>query len=175
MADDIQSKSRPFVSEWRNALEIGDKQIDTEHRKLFTLVKDLEHGRVEQTVSALKDYAVTHFTNEQAMMRRQNYPNLEAHIEMHETFKRSVNSICEENAPWTEERVLDLKRFLNKWLRGHIGTHDQRFGEWMRTHQPIASNTSVPDEISGLHPSALYVAYKTIWRKINGWFRILVE
>jgi len=37
--------------------------------------------------------------------------------------------------------VQELRRFLNKWLVGHIMTHDLRFGKWYAEHanQPAAA------------------------------------
>jgi hemerythrin len=171
MTESTQLKNRPFVSEWRAALMVGDSQIDMEHRMLFALVKDLDHEHVEQTVSALKDYASTHFMNEQEMMGRLNYPNVESHIALHEDFKKTVSSLCEEQIPWTAERVMELRRFLNQWLIGHIGTHDQHFGQWIRASRPLSVNTSVSDAKSGFRHSAIYAAYKAILRKLGGWFR----
>jgi hemerythrin len=34
--------------------------------------------------------------------------------------------------------VQELRRFLNKWLIGHIMTHDLRFGKWHSSHMLAA-------------------------------------
>jgi hemerythrin len=86
---------------------------------------------VEQTVEQLLDYVVTHFTHEQEAMERSGYPAFEQHLHLHETFAAQMADFLVSSDSWTEERVQNLRRFLNKWLIGHIMTHDMRFGKWL--------------------------------------------
>jgi len=51
---------------------------------------------------------------------------------------------------WTEERVQDLRRFLNKWLISHIMTHDMRFGKWFAAHHQSASDADADSGRTGL-------------------------
>jgi hemerythrin len=71
-----------------------------------------------------------HFSNEQALMERSGYPAFEQHLKLHEDFAAHVAEFLSNGDDWNEERVQDLRRFLNKWLVGHIMTHDMRFGKW---------------------------------------------
>ena len=126
-------------------MKINISQIDDEQRHLFTLVKALDLPVVEQTIEELLDYVVTHFSNEQALMERSGYPAFEQHLKLHEDFSAQVTEFlwCEEL--WNEERVQKLRRFLNKWLIGHIMTHDLRFGRWYaerRAAMRLASSQS---------------------------------
>lgn len=124
----------PFVIEWRDGFKIGIAQVDQEHRHLFTLVRALNLQSVQQTVDELLDYVVTHFSNEQELMERSGYPAFEQHLKLHEEFGASVAEFLGSSGDWTEERVQELRRFLNKWLIGHIMTHDLRFGKWYANH-----------------------------------------
>jgi hemerythrin len=76
------------------------------------------------------DYVVTHFSNEQELMERSGYPAFEQHLKLHEEFGAQVADFLGNGEAWTEGRVQELRRFLNKWLIGHIMTHDLRFGKW---------------------------------------------
>ena len=171
MSSNSPLPSRTFVTQWRDALQIGDKQIDAQHKRLFELVKKLDHIHIETTLSALKDYVVTHFQNEQDLMHSLAYPHSAPHTDLHEDFKKSFELMCAQDAPWTEARVRDLQRFLNRWLIGHIGTHDQRIGEWIRETQPPHHGDGNPP--SKLKPprSALCVACARIRAKLPGWIR----
>ncbi|HJV81087.1 hemerythrin family protein [Noviherbaspirillum sp.] len=108
--------------------------MDAEHQHLFTLVKALTLASVQQTVEELLDYVVVHFSNEQALMERSGYPAFEQHLKLHEDFAGHVADFLGSGDSWTEERVQELRRFLNKWLVGHIMTHDLRFGKWYAEH-----------------------------------------
>jgi hemerythrin len=105
--------------------------LDQEHRHLFSLVLALNLNSVEQTVEKLLDYVVTHFSNEQDAMDKSGYPALDQHLRLHEEFASKIADFLVTGDDWTEDRVQELRRFLNKWLIGHIMTHDMRFGKWL--------------------------------------------
>ena len=130
----------PFVIEWRQGFKVNIDQVDEEHQHLFALVKSLSLESVQKTVEELLDYVVVHFSNEQALMEESGYPAFEQHLKLHEDFAVHVADFLGNGDTWTEERVQELRRFLNKWLVGHIMTHDLRFGKWyverMKTTAP---------------------------------------
>ena len=123
-----------FVVEWREGFKIGLDLIDAEHRHLFTLVKALNVNSVDDTLSELLDYVVTHFTHEQELMESSGFPDFRQHLALHEAFSAQVAEFLSSGAEWSDERIQELRRFLNKWLVGHILTHDLRFGRWYAEH-----------------------------------------
>jgi hemerythrin len=136
MSEETVERKAPYVIEWREGFKIGLAQVDAEHRHLFTLVRALNLQSVHETVEELLDYVVTHFSNEQALMESSGYPAFEQHLKLHEEFGSHVADFLGNQDEWTEERVQALRRFLNKWLIGHIMTHDLRFGNWHASHKP---------------------------------------
>ena len=137
------TKKAPYVIEWRDGFKIGVAQVDQEHRHLFTLVRALNLDSVDQTVEELLDYVVTHFSNEQELMEKSGYPAFEQHLKLHEEFAAQVADFLGSGVEWSEDRVQELRRFLNKWLIGHIMTHDLRFGKWQASHS-IAAHVTTP-------------------------------
>jgi hemerythrin len=133
-APEPAAKRAPFVVEWREGFKINITQADREHKHLFELVKRLNLATVQQTVDELLDYVVLHFTNEQQLMEESNYPAFADHLKLHEQFGATVADFLGSGDMWSEDRVQELRRFLNKWLIGHIMTHDLRFGNWYRAH-----------------------------------------
>jgi len=127
-------KKGPYVVEWREGFRININQVDDEHKHLFYLVAKLELETVEDTINELLEYVVTHFTNEQKLMEDSGYPDFHDHLKLHEGFAASVADFLSSSDEWSDERVQGLRRFLNKWLIGHIMTHDLRFGYWYRDH-----------------------------------------
>jgi hemerythrin len=123
-----------FVIEWRDGFKVGISQVDAEHRHLFTLVKALSIDNVQDTLGELLDYVVTHFSNEQALMESSGFPDFHQHLALHETFSQQVADFLSSTDEWSDSRIQDLRRFLNKWLVGHILTHDLRFGKWYVEH-----------------------------------------
>jgi hemerythrin len=143
MPAETEVRKSPFVIEWRDGFKIGIAQVDQEHRHLFTLVRSLNLESVDATVEELLDYVVTHFSNEQEMMEKSGYPAFEQHLKLHEEFAAQVADFLGNSGDWTEERIQELRRFLNKWLIGHIMTHDLRFGKWFAS-RPVTSPVVAP-------------------------------
>jgi hemerythrin len=129
-----EGKRAPFVIVWRDGFRVNIPQVDEEHQHLFALIKALNLQSVEQTLDELLEYVVTHFSNEQAFMEKSGYPAFEQHLKLHEDFGTQVADFLASDELWTEDRVQELRRFLNKWLIGHIMTHDLRFGKWFGDH-----------------------------------------
>ena len=135
----------PFVVEWRDGFRTGIDTIDRQHLHLFALVRALDLHSVDHTVDALLNYVVTHFTDEQALMERSGYPAFEQHLQLHEDFAAHVADFMGAGDAWTQERVHELRRFLNKWLISHIMTHDMRFGKWYALHCGPDGLPAAPD------------------------------
>ena len=148
---EVIEQPKPFVIEWRDGFKINIAQVDQEHQHLFALIKALNLQSAEKTVEDLLDYVVTHFSNEQDLMEKSGYPAFEQHMKLHEEFGAQVADFLGNGEQWSDERIRELRRFLNKWLIGHIMTHDLRFGKWyaqrsVRTAAPIAQ---MPKEVKG--------------------------
>jgi hemerythrin len=138
MTVEVAERKAPYVIEWREGFKIGIAQVDQEHRHLFALVRALNLQSVQHTVDELLDYVVTHFSNEQQLMESSGYPAFEQHLRLHEEFGAQVADFLGNQDEWTEARVQELRRFLNKWLIGHIMTHDLRFGKWHAGHPRVS-------------------------------------
>lgn len=143
MATESEVHRSAFVIEWREGFKINVPQVDREHQHLFALVKALNLASAEKTLEELLDYVVTHFSNEQALMEKYGYPAFEAHLKLHEAFGAQVADFLSGGDEWSEERIQELRRFLNKWLIGHIMTHDLRFGKWLETQKTLAKPATV--------------------------------
>ncbi len=145
VAAQAAAKPHQFVVEWRDGFRIGIAQVDAEHRHLFTLVKSLNAANIDDTLGELLDYVVTHFTHEQEAMESSGFPDFRQHLGLHEQFSAQVADFLSASSEWDDERVQELRKFLNKWLVGHILTHDLRFGRWFQEHgkQAAAQPVSV--------------------------------
>ena len=140
----VTEKKQPYVVEWRDGFKINVTQVDREHKHIFALVKQLDVTTVNETLDDLLEYVVTHFSNEQQLMEDSGYPAFADHLKLHEEFSATVADFLSVSDSWDDDRVQALRRFLNKWLIGHIMTHDLRFGNWYRDHH----GDNAPDVVS---------------------------
>lgn len=137
-----------FIS-WRKDYEIGVKQIDAEHRKLFELVNeyydnyryDSPRKEIERILNSLVAYAEEHFQNEEALMEESGYPQLEEHRKQHADLFLSIFDITEKLLSNPAKADMQTLNFLKKWLRDHIIQSDVDIGVFMRMNESPTKKT----------------------------------
>jgi hemerythrin len=129
---DDASQAGPTI-EWRDAFRIGVDQIDEEHRHLFSLVKSLHSLSIQDTLNELLDYVVIHFGHEEELMASIGFPEYRQQLDMHEEFTCHLAEWLSSSPDWPQERVEELRNYLNRWLSTHILGADLRIGQWLWT------------------------------------------
>jgi hemerythrin len=161
---EIAEKPHAFVIEWRDAFNIHLPQIDAEHQHLFHLVAALDHATIGPTIEELLNYVVTHFSHEQQLMEESGYPAFEEHLKLHEQFSVTVADFLGAGSDWDADRVDQLRKFLNRWLIGHIMTHDLRFGNWYRdSRHHVAAQRRPAAPVTPASPRAAAPERKVGW------------
>lgn len=127
------------VIKWRDSYNTGIEAVDLEHRKLvdlieamYTNVRDKEpKDAVEKVVNEIAGYTQEHFTNEEMLMKKEQYPQLDDHKKEHQNLIEEVAVFKErllKNFPDGRE---DFYRFLREWLINHILESDKKFGVYV--------------------------------------------
>jgi hemerythrin len=83
---------------WTDEFQTGISEIDKEHKKLFEIYNDLvdhfeKNGDKEKFVDILTNlstYVRTHLNNEEAYLKKMNYPHLKEHLESHLKFALKI-------------------------------------------------------------------------------------
>jgi hemerythrin len=128
--------------EWTPSLAIGVAEIDEQHRTLFERVRRLDaameakekYSQLESFFAFLRSYALSHFSAEEALMRKVSYPQLAEHVQEHTEFSQGLRSL---EPQWESEvdstaTMVALLAFMERWLTEHVKGSDQRIGEYMR-------------------------------------------
>jgi hemerythrin len=126
--------------EWNNTFSVEIKQIDEQHKKLFSLLNTLhdamQKGNGEKVVNnilkELRDYTSYHFTAEESWMKMLNYPGLVKHAQEHQEAIRQVNKLIIEYARGVKSVPLDVLRFLSNWLQNHILQIDREYAPYLK-------------------------------------------
>ncbi len=82
---------------------------------------------VNQVVTELLDYTNTHFQDEEALLQKANYPQLEAHREMHRIFVKKVQSLQSQAQMGKRVNAAQLLSLIRDWLVNHIQKTDKRY------------------------------------------------
>ena len=126
----------PFAI-WTDTMSVGIERIDAQHRQLLDAINDLHEavgagkGREvrEALFQVLAEYVGTHFSTEEELMRRHQYPDIDSHKRAHEGFTAKVRLFRQEAA---EGDVSDeVLTFLKGWLVNHDILIDRKLGAYL--------------------------------------------
>lgn len=131
--------ARQFVS-WDDDLSVGIEAIDQDHKKLLTLINNLQtsvyyptgESFERQALSELVDYTKYHFAREEKLMLEHGYPDYEPHKIQHEEMIAKVGGYMAEYDKDREATIDDLTGFLKTWLINHIAGTDQKYSRFLR-------------------------------------------
>ncbi|MDR0525857.1 MAG: bacteriohemerythrin [Spirochaetaceae bacterium] len=122
---------------WEERYAVGIHIIDEQHKQLINLTNSLymacRQGKTfareqfEKALRATVDYVAFHFSTEEQIMTRVNYPEYPAHKREHEGF---VKKILEDRKNFEDGKDFipnGFTHFLHDWILSHIAVSDRTF------------------------------------------------
>jgi hemerythrin-like metal-binding protein len=124
----------PLVN-WNESYTVKVQRCDEDHKKLFSLINTLHEAMssgkgtavVRRVVEELADYAQYHFSAEEAMLEKTNYPALASHRLQHREFSSQVKQFQRDLREGKGGQTITVAVFLNDWLTKHIKQTDQQY------------------------------------------------
>ena len=129
---------------WKESYKIGVEEVDKQHKELFKRLnsfiktvrndeddKETKREKVAETLEFMGDYVDEHFSDEEKLQKKYDYPDCEKHHEIHEKFKAEIREFAEEFSEneYDEEFVMDFSGRLLTWLINHVADTDQKIGK----------------------------------------------
>lgn len=119
---------------WSPCLEIGIEKIDEEHKRLVKIANAIvkiarDGGEKSQLVGAfsfLHEYALTHFDNEEAYMKKVRYKGYDDHHAEHLKLKKQVKDFQRDLYEAGGIPTQDIITFIKSWLLDHIIKTDMK-------------------------------------------------
>jgi len=119
---------------WQSSYSVGVKLIDAQHKKLFSILNDLQDGindsnpvTLEKIIYDLKAYVKFHFGQEEEYFRKFNYEDAPAHLKQHLYYIEKINELHArflKNEPNVADEIFN---FLNDWILNHIQIIDKKY------------------------------------------------
>jgi len=142
MEEEIIMSTLQYGIAWSNEFNLGNEQVDMQHRRLFELLNNLviscmdgeDTAKLQETLDFLVNYTVRHFEDEEALQRQYGYPEYESHKQLHEAFKSTVGGLVQkfqENGS-SAELSRDVNTIVVKWLIHHIQREDKKISEHIK-------------------------------------------
>ena len=129
MADELVAWSDDFL--------VGNSAIDQQHKELVRLTNEFWAGcrmggmmakvYFLQTIQGTVLYIKTHFSTEEELMKKANYPEFDAHKQQHEDFvsevTRQIQFFEKEDNPNPSAFV----EYLMNWILKHVADSDKKY------------------------------------------------
>ena len=125
--------------EWSDALSIGVKTIDDQHKGLVGMVNEISEGikggwgkeARDAVLTRLVEYTVVHFATEESLMNISHYPGEETHKKHHASLVEMVQQYIKKYQEDPSASNYDFLFFLKRWLVKHILKDDKMMGEYL--------------------------------------------
>jgi hemerythrin-like metal-binding protein len=116
---------------WIEEYSVGNKEMDEQHKVLFTMVNDFLHQDSKEAAillfQDLTSYIDLHFEAEENLLRQINYPETERHIKSHGELREKFQLLQEKLDDYNAEVHNKIAMFLYTWLTQHILKSDMEY------------------------------------------------
>ena len=125
--------------QWSNDLSVHVSEMDKQHQKLIGMINELHDAMskgkgkevVGKIVEGLLTYTKTHFSEEEKLMDKHNYPDADAQKKMHKVFIDKASQFKRELESGTLGLTITVSDFLSDWLKNHIQKEDKKYGPYL--------------------------------------------
>jgi len=126
---------------WKPAYSVGITAFDDEHKKLFELILQMHHAlkhmpskeEARTVLAELKEYTESHFSQEEAMMEKHGYPELEKHKMEHQEMISKVQEFQQDFESNDVAVSKETLRYLQDWLTNHILKTDKQYSDFFKS------------------------------------------
>jgi len=128
------------VFEFDQSLQLGIEAIDTQHKRFIGYINDvwdaLERGDGHDEylfiLNQLMDYAMEHFSFEEALMREHQYPGYADHKKNHDSTAEQLFEFDMRLLADNPSESRAFVQFLQDWLQNHIKVVDIELAAYLR-------------------------------------------
>ena len=133
-----QPNTEQIVS-WDKKYATGIDLIDTQHRKLVSLTNELyraclsgnDEAVFREAMKSMVSYVRFHFSAEQKLLERINFPGYLSHKKQHDTLVKNILDTVKdyrEGKPFVPNNFV---RTLKDWIFGHIAFNDKIYAAFV--------------------------------------------
>ena len=126
---------------WSDDFLVGNSIIDAQHRELVNITNEFYAGvkmgglvakaYFLQTIKGAVNYVRTHFQEEEALMRKIEYPQYEAHKKQHENFVAEVTQQIKTFEKEDNPNPAGFVKYLMDWILNHIAQSDKKYTPYL--------------------------------------------
>lgn len=122
---------------WKEIYNTGIDSIDNQHKQLLLLANriyeasQLKMDNKDEYIKSLLKQAVSltiaHFSHEEELMRRYEYPEYAAHLKEHNLMRRRLQTEVERISKTNRIDTFRIAQFIKDWLMHHVAISDSNY------------------------------------------------
>lgn len=127
---------------WDESLSVNIASIDEQHKKLINLINEFYQKINEKSnnelisglINEMREYIILHFTTEEELFKKYNYPGFENHKKEHDKFVSKVNDLQDR---FNNNKVIltyEITSFIKDWIKNHIQGTDKEYSSFLNMH-----------------------------------------
>ncbi|MCL2007148.1 MAG: bacteriohemerythrin [Treponema sp.] len=126
---------------WSDDFLVGNSTIDTQHKELVRLTNEFYAGvqmggvlakvYFLQTIKGAVQYVKTHFSDEEALMLKAEYPEFMEHKKQHEDFVVEVTNQVRNFENDDNPDPAKFVKYLMDWILHHIAASDKKYSPYL--------------------------------------------
>jgi len=129
------------IATWCDEYNVNVEEIDIQHQKMFELVKNL-HSSVEarrdknnlrDLLLELVEYTRMHFTTEEQLMEKYDYPEREEHLEEHRILLQHMTDLVAMVSRGKYPTFYSDYDVSDDWALVHIREFDKSLGAFLNS------------------------------------------
>lgn len=127
------------LMEWTEEYSVGIEEIDKQHQKWLSIVNELHDSIMEtrgtstlkELIREMEEYTDFHFSAEEEMLQKADWPELDRHKRIHFGFKQQVKQLKRDI--YSGELVLrsQVMSVIKNWLIDHILKEDREYSDFI--------------------------------------------
>jgi len=121
--------------EWKEIYSVNVKEIDNQHKIFAESLNELHEAMrtrkakevIDGILVGLADYAGKHFSYEENLMKKHDYPELDDQKQKHKAFIGKVKEFTDKHKSGHLMVSLEVMNFLRDWWKDHILGTDKKY------------------------------------------------
>ena len=124
---------------WDSTYSVGVKTIDEQHKRIVDIINQLiedshlyvHSERISEMLGQLRVYAREHFKDEESLLKKHKFHNIDLHKEEHMEFRLRLLELCQDTMNEKGSVPQELLTFVRNWWFDHILLSDMEFKSFL--------------------------------------------
>ena len=120
---------------WNDNYSVKVVSLDDQHKKILELINDIYNAKrqnqadskVSHALLELRDYSITHLSDEESLLKKCGYSDFEIHKKVHDDFRKESEQLLRMQRDIMGDISIEVLDFLKAWWTKHILGMDQKY------------------------------------------------